>query len=73
MADLLTHFISLDAGSQAVFLFRRPSRLKKGANPPCQVKGPKLIHGDIKKSAVAVFERVVYGFTTPLRRQEMID
>ena len=30
MADLLTHFISLNAASQAVFLFRRPARLKKG-------------------------------------------
>ena len=38
-----------------------------------EMKGPKLIHWDIKKSAVAVVERVVYGFTTPLRRQEMID
>ena len=30
MPDLLTHFISLNAASQAVFLFRRPARLKKG-------------------------------------------
>ena len=61
------------SGSQAVFLFRRPTRLKKGPTLQCQVKGPKLIHRDIKKSAVAVVERVVYGFTTPLRRQKMID
>ena len=27
---LLTHFTFLDAGSQAVFLFRRPTRLKEG-------------------------------------------
>ena len=30
MPDLVTHFISLDAGSQAVFLFKRPRRLKEG-------------------------------------------
>ena len=73
MPDLLTHFISLDAGSQAVFLFRRPTRQQKRPTLQCQVKGPKLIHRDIKKCAMAVVERVVYGFTTPLRRQEMID
>ena len=32
------------------------------------MKDPKLILRDIKKSAVAV----VYGFTTPLRRDEMM-
>ena len=81
MPDLLTHCISLDAGSQAVFLFRRPTRLKKG--PTLQYvckrvylfkwKAQNLIHRDVKKRAVAVVERVVYGFATPLRRQEMID
>ena len=62
MPDLLTRFASLDAGSQAVFLFRRPTRLIEG--PTLQyvcrrvlfVKGPKLILRDIKKSAVAVVE-----------------
>ena len=31
MPDLLSHFTSLDADSQAVFLFRRPTRLKEGS------------------------------------------
>ena len=30
MPDLFTHFTSLDAGFQAVFLFRKPTRLEKG-------------------------------------------
>ena len=30
MPDLLTHLTSPDAGSQAVFLFGRPTRLKEG-------------------------------------------
>ena len=32
MPDLLilTHFTSLEAGSRAVFLFRRPTRLREG-------------------------------------------
>ena len=63
MPDLLTNFTSLDAGSQAVFLFRRPTRLKEGQPSYAyveeltlyfQVKGPKLILLDIKKSGVAV-------------------
>lgn len=38
MPDLLTHFTSPDAGSQAVFLFRKPTRLlKRRANPPIRM------------------------------------
>ena len=57
MPDLLTHFTSPDAGSQAVFLFRKPTRLlKRRANPPIrmkkslyfQVKSSKLILRDIR-------------------------
>ena len=42
MPDLLTHFTSLDTGSQAMFLFRGPIRVKEG--PALQYvcrRGPK--------------------------------
>ena len=70
--------------SSCVFV-QKTHRTKKRTNPPIRmqkslyfpVKGPKLILCDVKKIVVAVVEqkrlvRVVYGFTTPLRRQEMM-
>ena len=86
MPDLLTHLASLDAGSQAVFLSRRHTRIKEGPTLQyvCrrvynfQGKGPKLIIRDIYKKKMRWLwsskrvVRVVYGFTTPLRRQEMM-
>ena len=73
--DPLTHFTSLDAGSRAVFRFRRPTSLKEGPNLQyvCRRvysfkwKAQNWFFVILKCGGCESKRRVVYAFTTPLR------
>ena len=84
MPDLLTCFTSLDTGFWPVVVFRRLTRLIEGPtlqyvcrrNYIFKWKTQKLSLRDIKKVRWLWLSRrvvrVVYGSTTPLRRQELM-